>query len=94
MDLWEEIERFKNLILKMELPKNDYAFFGVRCPYCGKSDRVNPLESPEELEDCPEEYRRRWIQFSTRGDPVICKFCRQVLSYDKETKQVSPLTEL
>ncbi|MBA4392940.1 MAG: hypothetical protein C0407_05255 [Desulfobacca sp.] len=92
-DSWEVIERFRKLIFEMGLPRNDYALFGVKCPYCGKSDRINRLESPEELTDCPEEYRLFWDKFGFRGDPVICTFCRQVLSIDNTSHQAMPPLE-
>jgi hypothetical protein len=90
-DLLKEIERFKQIILELGLPRQDYALFGLKCPYCGKSDRINPLESPEQMEDCPEEYQKLWLQFGAQGDPVLCKFCLQVLSFIKATNQVFPL---
>ena len=93
-DLWKEIERFKQIILELGLPRQDYALFGLRCPYCGKSDRINPLETPDELDECPEEYQKLWHHFRTQGDPVLCKFCLQVLSLDKSKKHVSPLEEV
>jgi hypothetical protein len=67
------------------LPLTDMALFGIRCPYCGKSDRVRQLESPDELEnDLPpadvEVYRNLW-QSLISGDPGlgVCKFCQNVL---------------
>lgn len=92
-DLWETIEQFRKLILEMGLPRNDYALFGVKCPYCGKSDRINRLESPEELKVCPEEYRSFWNQLRQGGDPVVCTFCRQVLSLDNGSHQAKPPAE-
>lgn len=91
---WDEIERFGKLIIELGLPFNDYALFGVKCPYCGKSDRINRLESPEELTDCPEEYRVFWQKFGQGGDPVVCTFCRQVLALDNRSHQAKPPLEI
>jgi hypothetical protein len=67
------------------LPLTDMALFGVRCPFCGKSDRVRPLENPEELErDLPpddlEVYRHLWQSLMSRESGLgVCKFCQNAL---------------
>ena len=94
MTNWEQIERYRNLIRDLGLPKRDLALFGVRCPYCGKSDRINPLEKPEELDHCPEDYRKLWEQFEQAGDLVVCKFCQVLLVMDKEQGSVTPLEQV
>jgi hypothetical protein len=94
MTNWEDIERYRNLIRDLGLPKRDLALFGIRCPYCGKSDRINPLEKPEDLEPCPVDYRRLWEQFGREGDLVVCKFCEVLLVMDKVQGSVTPLEQV
>jgi hypothetical protein len=81
----EMVEAFREFVMEHGLPLTDMALFGIRCPYCGKSDRVRQLESPEELEDdLPpddvEVYRHLW-QSLISGDPGlgVCKFCQNAL---------------
>jgi hypothetical protein len=81
----QDIEQLRQFVLEHGLPLADLALFGVRCPYCGKSDRVRALESPEKLEtDLPGEersdYRRLWESLVS-GDPGlgVCKFCQNIL---------------
>jgi hypothetical protein len=93
MTNWEEIERYRQLIRELGLPKQDFALFGLRCPYCGKSDRINRLEEPGELPDCPEEYRVLWEQFGREGDLVFCKFCEALLVRDKDRNTATPLEQ-
>lgn len=83
MDLWERIERLRALVMEMGLPRHEMAYFGVACPYCGKSDRIHRLEEPSELEAAPEEYRQAWEEFGKEGELVLCKFCRQLLRLQK-----------
>jgi hypothetical protein len=81
----QDIERLRQFVMEHGLPLTDMALFGVRCPYCGKSDRVRSLESPEELvNDLPdhdlETYQGLW-QSLISGDVGlgVCKFCQNVL---------------
>ena len=94
MTNWEDIERYRNLIRDLGLPERDWALFGIRCPYCGKSDRINPLEKPEELDSCPDDYRKLWEQFGREGDLVVCKFCEVLLVLDKDQGSVTPLEQV
>ncbi|UCF82552.1 MAG: hypothetical protein JSV50_15340 [Desulfobacteraceae bacterium] len=91
---WEEIERFRDLVVELELPRHDFALFGVKCPYCGKTDRIHKLEEPPELPEAPTEYERIWNKFRSKGDLVVCKFCRQILRLSESKGSASPLTEL
>ena len=93
MNEWEEIEKFKNLILKLELPRNDFALFGLSCPYCGKTDRIHRLEDPSELIEAPTDYEVIWSKFRPKGELVVCKFCRQVLILSEPRGSASPLAE-
>jgi hypothetical protein len=90
---WEDIERYRQLIRELGLPKEDFAIFGLRCPYCGKSDRINRLEKPEDLTPCPEEYFRLWERFGPQGDLVVCKFCEVLLVRDKDRNTATPLEQ-
>ena len=94
MTNWEDIEHYRNLIRDLGLPKREFALFGIRCPYCGKSDRINPLEKPEALATCPEDYRKLWEQFGRAGELVVCKFCEVLLVMDKDEKSVTPLEQV
>ncbi len=93
MTEWEEIERFKDLILELELPRHDFALFGVKCPYCGKTDRIHKLEAPSEVEDAPNEYEQIWDKYRLKGELGVCEFCRQVLLLPESGGSASPLTE-
>ncbi len=68
--------------IDLDLPKTDMALFGVMCPYCGKSDRIKPLESPAELVDSIDAaklaiYSDLWALFNgSNGSALgVCKFC-------------------
>ena len=45
----EAVEKLKTLVLTNGLPKTDMALFGIKCPYCGKSDRIRELEERMEV---------------------------------------------
>ena len=91
---WNDIERYRQLIRDLGLPREDFALFGLRCPYCGKSDRINRLEKPEELESPSDEYSRLWGRFGKTGDLVVCRFCEVLLVMDKGRYQVTPLEQV
>lgn len=93
MGEWEEIERFRDLVMELELPRHDFALFGVKCPYCGKTDRIHKLESPPEIDGAPAEYEELWKKYSEAGGLVLCRFCRQVLLLSESGSVASPLTE-
>jgi len=92
MDLWERIERLHTLVMEMGLPHHEMAYFGIVCPYCGKSDRIYRLEEPSELDAAPDEYRQAWVEFATAGKLVLCKFCRHLLRLERD-KGARPLGE-
>ena len=93
MDEWEEIERFRAIVVELELPRHDFSLFGVMCPYCGKTDRIHKLEDPSELGEAPAEYDEIWNKFSPKGELVMCKFCRQILLLSESRGSASPLAE-
>ena len=45
----EAAEVLKTFVLMHGLPQTDMALFGIKCPYCGKSDRIRELEEPDAL---------------------------------------------
>ena len=93
MDEWEEIERFSYIIVELELPRHDFALFGVKCPYCGKTDRIHILEEPSELGEAPTDYEVIWNKFRPKGELVVCKFCLKVLILSESRGSASPLAE-
>jgi hypothetical protein len=95
----DEVEAFRLFVLDHELPKTDLALFGLRCPYCGKSDRIRPLEDPEILsgelpaEDL-DEYSKWWKRFTLEGDDLaVCEFCHHPLRLLKGLGSAAPLYE-
>jgi len=83
----QDVEQLRRFVMEHGLPLTDMALFGVRCPYCGKSDRVRPLERPEELErDLPpddlEVYRQLWQSLISEDSGLgVCKFCQNALLF-------------
>lgn len=79
------IEKLRIFIINHELPRTDMALFGVRCPYCGKSDRIRELDSPENLHgdlapDDAEVYSDLWGRLNPLSDILgVCKFCQNPL---------------
>lgn len=82
------IEKFKNIVMDLDLPREDSVLFGLVCPYCGKNDRIRPLEPPDDLAEHLESanlesYRELWNGFKQGGAEgtglAVCKFCRNVL---------------
>ena len=82
----EAAEELKTFVLLHGLPKTDMALFGVKCPYCGKSDRIRELEKPDALSNKmdPKQaavYLSLWNQLSRSNEPLaVCKFCQNLLS--------------
>ena len=98
MKINEAVEELKTLVLEQGLPKTDMALFGIKCPYCGKSDRIRELEDPDVLSQKMDSkqaavYLRLWNQLSrTNGSLAVCKFCQNLLSLQDKTSAV-PLYE-
>jgi hypothetical protein len=82
----EVIQKLQQFVIEHGLPKTDMALFGIRCPYCGKSDRIRELEDPDELQEAmdPEdikEYAEFWMNLTQSGGSLgVCKFCNNPLS--------------
>ena len=93
----ERIEQLRVFAINHGLPKRDMALYDVRCPYCGKSDRIRLLETPEELgktlgADELDLYEGFWREIAgSTGSPGICKFCQNVLKLG-ENGRAEPLT--
>ncbi|MGB9802860.1 hypothetical protein [Desulfofundulus sp.] len=96
----ETIEQFRNLVLTLGLPRTDVVLFGVICPYCGKNDRVRPLDPPEELkvEELGETnidlYDRIWRELQPGESLAVCKFCHNILQLQGGDQKGIPLYEL
>lgn len=84
------VEKLKTFVLTHGLPQTDMALFGIKCPYCGKSDRIRELEEPDELSERIDSenmaiYFSLWEQLTrANGSLGVCKFCQNlVLLQDK-----------
>ena len=93
MEFNEVVEKFQQLVIEQGLPKTDMALFGIKCPYCGKSDRIRQLEDPEELgagieTEEMQMYSYYWKSLTLEeGSIGVCKFCQNPLKiYLKEGK--------
>ena len=92
------VEALKTFILTHGLPKTDMALFGIKCPYCGKSDRIRELEDPDALSKKMDSkqtavYLGLWNQLSrANGSLAVCKFCQNLLSLQDKTS-AAPLYE-
>lgn len=98
--LLEKVEKFKNIVIDQCLPLEDFVLFGVLCPYCGKNDRIRPLEPPEkvagELEkEVYDNYQELWVELlkceSENDGLAVCKFCQNVLIINKYFSAVKTL---
>jgi hypothetical protein len=91
-------EELKTFVLTHGLPTTDMALFGIKCPYCGKSDRIRELEEPDALSEKMDSkqvaiYFNLWDQLSrSNGSLAVCKFCQNLLSLQDKTSAV-PLYE-
>lgn len=86
MNTHEAEEQLRQLVIEHNLPQTDMALFGVKCPYCGKSDRIRPLESPADLDGkldgrVSPAYRQLWAMLLQPDDGAmgVCKFCQNLL---------------
>ena len=92
------VEELKAFVLTHGLPTTDMALFGVKCPYCGKSDRIRELEEPNALSEKIESkqmavYLSLWDQLSrSNGSLAVCKFCQNLVSLQDKASAV-PLYE-
>ena len=86
------------LVMRLGLPKMDYALFGIKCPYCGKMDRICMLDPPGEAQQTMDdedagEYARTWSVISQPGCSIgVCKFCNNLLNLNNTTN-AEPLAD-
>ncbi len=85
MEINEAVQKLQQFVIDHGLPKTDMALFGIKCPYCGKSDRIRQLEDPDELEEDidPEDikkYTELWVNLTQSTESLgVCKFCNNPL---------------
>ena len=95
----DDIEKLQKILIEEGLPQTDKALFGLKCPYCGKSDRIRELESPQALEGALGSsvlsvYEGIWRRFEIPGSAMgVCKFCQNPLRITSAGAQAVPLTE-
>ena len=85
METNDAVEKLKRFVLEHGLPQTDMALFVIKCPYCGKSDRIRELEEPGSLTQKMDSehtafYLKLWNQLArANGSLGACKFCQNVL---------------
>ena len=95
----DNIEKLQKILIEEGLPQTDRAFFGLKCPYCGKSDRIRELEPPQALEgvlgsSVLSVYEDIWRRLAMPGSVLgVCKFCQNPLRITSADAQAVPLTE-
>ena len=96
MEKIEAMMGIKHFVLEHNLPRTDMALFGIKCPYCGKSDRIRQLETPKELNgdllDADlEYYAMLWGSLAQEDATLgICKFCLNPLRLDLDRGLAEP----
>jgi hypothetical protein len=80
------IEELKAFVIDNDLPKTDMSLFGLGCPYCGKSDQIRQLETPQDLThtlspETIEIYSGLWQRVNPDAPSLgVCKFCQNPLA--------------
>ncbi|MGD9974358.1 MAG: hypothetical protein AB7S77_14955 [Desulfatirhabdiaceae bacterium] len=100
MDCYEAIQKIKLFVIENDLPKTDTGVFGIRCPYCGKLDRIRKLEPPEALSgrmsvESLTEYQTIWhgFSFSPTSCLGVCRFCQNPLELSMDSGIARPLDD-
>ncbi len=99
MDKLEAMIGLKSFVMEHDLPKTDMALFGIKCPYCGKSDRIRQLETPEDLngglaKPDLERYTNLWNSLiEADAELGMCKFCLNPLRLDLDESRAERLFE-
>jgi hypothetical protein len=99
MDKLEAMTGLKNFVMEHDLPKTEMALFGIKCPYCGKSDRIRQLESPEDLNgDLAKPDLQRYTQlWDSLAEPAVvlgmCRFCLNPLKLDLDEGRAERLLD-
>jgi hypothetical protein len=94
----EVIEDLRNFVMEHDLPATEIALFGVKCPYCGKSDQIRKLEAPNDLRHVVDaEALAAYSAFLKKNNHNdisigVCRFCRNCLSLTKSGR-AEPLLE-
>jgi len=95
----ELVQKLQQFLILHGLPKTDFALFGIKCPYCGKSDRIRQLEHPDVLQgkiapDVLRQYSDFWTHLIQAGESLCtCKFCQHPLRLAKEKGEAETLFE-
>ena len=98
MTIIQTNEDLRNFVMEHGLTDTEMTLFGVKCPYCGKSDQIRKLESPDDLirviePDALVAYSAFLKKLQQLEISVgVCRFCRNCLSLTK-TDQAAPLPE-
>jgi len=98
LDTNQAAEKLKTFVLTHGLPTTDMALFGIKCPYCGKSDRIRELEEPDALSEKIDSenmaiYYSLWDQLArSNGSLAVCKFCQNLLLLQDQAS-AAPLYE-
>ena len=91
-------DELKTFVLTHDLPRTDMALYGIKCPYCGKSDRIRQLEEPVDLSEKMDSkqmalYLSLWEQLTrSNGSLAVCKFCQNLIRLQDKASAV-PLYE-
>lgn len=97
MEKLEAMTAIKQFVMEHGLPRMDLALFGVKCPYCGKSDRIRQLEPPRDLNgdlstSDLETYAKLWKALVEEDARLgLCKFCLNPLRLDLDENRAEPL---
>lgn len=100
MEIHDAVEKLKSLIIENDLPRTEMAVFGIKCPYCGKSDRIRTLEPPEDLVESVdstnlEHYTALWQRLNPLGARLgVCRFCLNPLALAPRQSQAKALDQL
>jgi hypothetical protein len=93
------VEQLKTLIITNSLPQTDMALFGIKCPYCGKADRIHKLETPDHLpqrvsaEDS-KLYGVLWHELNPESSELgVCKFCQNPIELPVAAGQANVLVD-
>lgn len=99
MNTYENMQALRDFVIDRALPKSDMALFGVKCPYCGKSDRIRPLETPADLSEgldagALKTYTELWRNLTlSYGSLGVCKFCHNLLEVIHGKSEAEALCE-
>src|SRR5512137_769394 len=99
MITYENMQALREFVIEHALPKSDMALFGVKCPYCGKSDRIRKLEAPADLPGRLDPnglwtYTKLWGDLTLTGGALgVCKFCHNLLEVIPGKSEAEALCE-